>query len=57
MGTNGNGNGKSADERHDDFAKKNAEWDRRVKSAVSELGKVADKASRAAGLLHRRTPA
>ena len=57
MGATGNMNGKSADQRRDDFAKKNADWDRRVKSAVSELDKVADKAKRAAGAARRRSAA
>jgi len=48
--------GKSADQRHDEFARQNAAWDRRVKRAVSELDKVAGKAKRAAASI-RRTPA
>lgn len=40
---------KTADQRRDEFAKKNEAWDRRVKNAVSELDKVASKAKRAAG--------
>ena len=56
MGASGKRTGKSADQRHDEFAKKNKVWDRRVKDAVSELDKVAGKAKRAAGSI-RRTPA
>lgn len=55
MEANG-GVGKTADQRHDEFAKKNADWNRRVKSAVSELDKVTQKAKRAVASL-RRTPA
>jgi hypothetical protein len=57
MGADGKTDAKSPDQRHDEFAKKNEAWDRRVKSAVSELDKVADKAKRAVGSLRRRTPA
>jgi hypothetical protein len=56
MGADGKMDAKSADQRRDEFAKKNAAWNRRVKNAVSELDKVAGKAKRAAGSI-RRTPA
>lgn len=55
MEVNGRMNGKSADQRHDEFAKQNAAWNRRVKRAVSELDKVAGKAKRGAPSI-RRTP-
>jgi thiamine pyrophosphate-dependent acetolactate synthase large subunit-like protein len=54
MGANDKTTGKSADQRRDDFAKKNAAWNRRVKNAVSDLGKVADRAKQAAGSNRRR---
>jgi len=57
MGADGKTGAKSPDQRHDEFAKKNEDWDRRVRSAVSELDKVADKAKRAAGSLRRRASA
>ncbi len=38
-----------ADQRHEEFAKKNKAWDQRVKNAVAELDKVAIKAKGAAG--------
>ena len=56
MDVNGRMNGKSADQRHDEFAKRNAAWNRRVKRAVSELDKVAGKAKHAVASI-RRTPA
>jgi hypothetical protein len=56
MGTNDKRDGKSADQRRDDFAKKNEAWDLRVKNAVSKLDKVASRAKRAASSI-RRTPA
>jgi len=55
MGANGKTDERSADQRRDDFEKKNEAWDRRVKSAVSELDKVANKAKRAVASV-RRTP-
>lgn len=57
MGANRNSAEKSADQRRDEFAKKNEAWDRRVKSAVSELDKVAGKAKRAVGSIGRRSHA
>jgi hypothetical protein len=55
MGANKKRVAKTADQRHDDFAKRNAAWDRRVKSAVSELDKVAGKAKRAASSIRRNS--
>lgn len=49
MAANGRSAKKSvADQRHEEFAKKNKAWDQRVKNAVAELDKVASKAKRAA---------
>jgi hypothetical protein len=57
MGAKGTRTGKSAEQRRDDFAKKNAAWDQRVKGAVSELDRIAQKAKGAATLRRRRTSA
>lgn len=57
MGAKDDRDAKSADQRHDEFAKKNKAWDRRVKDALSELDKVADRAKRAMGSSGRRTHA
>lgn len=56
MGTNGDSAQKTADQRHDEFARKNAAWDKRVKDALSELDKVVDRPKRALRSI-RRAPA
>jgi len=50
------GSGTGSGRRHEEFAQKNAAWDRRVKSALSELDKAAGKVKRVASR-GRRTPA
>ncbi len=54
MKANGGSAKKSvADQRHEEFAKKNKAWDQRVRNAVAELDKVASKAKRAGGSTRR----
>jgi hypothetical protein len=56
VGTTDNSSEQTADQRHEEFAKENAAWDRRVRDAVSELDKLADRAKRAVASV-RHTPA